>query len=267
MKKPLFAGLLAGLLGVCLMPALAMAQSAFDGTWKIDLNKLQMPKKPSVLLLHNGIYQCKTCVPAISIKADGTDQPVSGHPYFDMIAVKIVDAHTIQETEKQAGKVVSSSTTTVADDGKTAAFEFTDNNTNSAEPVTGKGTMTRVAKGPTGAHAVSGSWRTSGYGSVSDNALTRTYKVEGDNLSMSAPTGESFTARMDGSESAYNGDPGTTSVSLKKLGTHAIQETDKRDGKVVSVAKMTVGPDGQSMTIAIDDKLHGTTMSFVAMKQ
>ena len=157
--------------------------------------------------------------------------------------------------------------TTAADDGRAAAFEFTDSNTNKPEPVTGKGTMTRVAKGPVGAHATSGSWRTSGYGNVSDNALTRTYQVEGDSLNMSAPTGESFTARMDGSESAYRGDPGTTSVSLKKPGSHAIQETDTRDGTVISVAKMTVAPDGQSMTIAIDGKLHGTTMSFVAMKQ
>lgn len=267
MKKRSFAAVLASLLGLCLMPALALAQSAFDGTWKIDLNKLQMPKKPSVLLLQDGVYQCKTCVPAIRIKADGTDQPVSGHPYFDMMAVKVVDAHTIQETEKKSGKLVSSSSTTVSDDGKTAAFEFTDHSASSNEPVTGKGSMTRVAAGPAGAHAISGSWRTSGYGNVSDNALTRTYKVDGDSLSMNAATGESFTARMDGSEAPYSGDPGTTSVSLKKLGSHAIQETDKRDGKVISIAKMTVAPDGKSMTIAIDDKLHGTTMSFVAMKQ
>ena len=123
---------------------LAMAQSAFDGTWKIDLNKLKMPQKPSVLLLQNGTFQCTTCIPAIKVKADGTDQPGSGNPYFDMMAVKIVDDHTILETEKKAGKVVSDSTTTAADDGRAAAFEFTDNNTKNPEPVTGKGTMTRA---------------------------------------------------------------------------------------------------------------------------
>jgi hypothetical protein len=86
-------------------------------------------------------------------------------------------------------------------------------------------------------------------------------------LSMSAPTGESFTAKMVGTQAPYSGDPGTTSVSLKKLGTQAIQETDRRDRKVISIAKMTVAPDGKSMTIAVNDKLHGTTMSFVPMKQ
>lgn len=267
MKKPLFAALLAGLLGVGLMPALAIAQSAFDGTWKIDLKQMQMPKKPDVLLLQNGMYRCKTCVPPVSVKADGTDQPVTGHPYYDTVAVKVIDDHTVQETEKKDGKVVAQSTTTVAADGKTAAFEFTDNNANNPEPVTGKGTMTRVASGPAGSHAISGSWRTSGYGDVSDNALTRTYKVEGDSLSMNAPTGESYTAKMDGTDAPYHGDPGTTHVSVKKLGKHVMQETDKRDGKVVSVAKMTVSEDGRNMAITVNDKLHGSSMSFVAVKQ
>jgi len=46
-----------------------------------------------------------------------------------------------------------------------------------------------------------------------------------------------------------------------------MEETDKRDGKVISVARMTLSADGKGMTIAIDDKLHGTTMQFTAQKQ
>jgi hypothetical protein len=84
---------------------------------------------------------------------------------------------------------------------------------------------------------------------------------------MNAATGESYSAKMDGSEAPYKGDPGATTVSVKTLGKPVMQETDKRDGKVVTVAKMTVAPDGKSMTIAIDDKVHGTSMSFVALKQ
>lgn len=267
MNKSLVAVLLGALLGAGLMPAPALAQSAFEGTWKIDLKQVHMPKKPDVLLLQDVTYHCKTCAPPITVKADGSDQPVSGHPYFDTLAVKVVDDHAIQETAKKDGKLVSTSTTTVAADGKTATFEFTENRDSSTEPVTGNGTMQRVAKGPAGAHAISGSWRTESYGSVSDNALTRSYKVDGDIFSMSSPTGESYGAKMDGSDAPYKGDPGITTVAVKKLGPHAMQETAKRDGKVVSVAKMTVAPDGKSMTIAVDDKLHGSHMSFVAVKQ
>jgi hypothetical protein len=102
---------------------------------------------------------------------------------------------------------------------------------------------------------------------MSDNGLTMTYKVDGDNLNMSSPTGQSYSAKMDGTDSPYKGDPGTTSVSVKKLGKSTLQETDKRDGKVISVAKMAVSADGKSMNITVDDKLHGSSMSFVAMKQ
>jgi len=259
--------LLVGLLGVLLVPAVALAQSAFDGTWKVDLSKVSMPKKPDVLLLQNGMYDCKTCAPAIRIKADGEDHKVSGHPYFDMMAVKVVDDHTIQETQKKDGKVVATSKTVVAPDGKTATFEFTDSSNTNAEPVTGNGTMTRVAMGPKGSHAISGSWRTSNMGNVSDNGLTFTYKVDGDMVSMTTPTGQSYNAKMDGTDTPYKGDPGTTSVSVKKLGKNVMEETDKRDGKVISVAKMTVAPDGKKMTVAVDDKLRGTSMSYMAAKE
>jgi uncharacterized Zn-binding protein involved in type VI secretion len=259
--------LLAGLLGALLMPSVVMAQSSFDGTWKIDVSKAQMPKKPDVLLLQNGMYECKTCAPAITIKADGDDHPVTGHPYFDTMALKVVDDHTVEETQKKAGKVVATSKTVVAADGKTATFEFNDSSDTNAAPVTGNGTMTRVAAGPKGSHAISGSWRTTSYGNVSDNALTFTYKVDGDMLSMTSPTGQSYNAKLDGPDAAYAGDPGTTTVSVKKLGKNGIEESDKRNGKVISVAKMTVSADGKTMTIAVNDMLRGSTSSFVATKQ
>ncbi len=51
MKKSLSAGLC--LLLLC--PIGAMAEGPFDGTWKIDMSKVQMPKKPDVLLLKDGM--------------------------------------------------------------------------------------------------------------------------------------------------------------------------------------------------------------------
>ena len=255
------------LLGALLMPSTLMAQSAFDGTWKVDVDKVHTPKKPDVLLLENNMFECRTCVPPIKIKADGQDQPVVGNPYFDSMAVKVVDDHTVERTEKKAGKVVLTAQTTVAADGKTASFEFTDNTSSNGATVTGKGSMIRVAKGPAGSHAVSGSWRTASYGDVSDNGLSFTYTVAGDKVSMSTPTGQSYEATFNGADAPYRGEPGTTSVSVKKLGKNVIQETAKRYGKVTSISKMTVTADGKTMEIAVTDKLHGTTMSFVAVRQ
>jgi hypothetical protein len=65
--------LLVGLSVALLMPVLARAQSDFAGTWRIDLSKSVMSTKPDVFPLQNSIYQCKSCVPIIKIKADRQD--------------------------------------------------------------------------------------------------------------------------------------------------------------------------------------------------
>ena len=250
-----------------LMPALATAQSAFDGTWKFELTTAQFPKKPDVYLLQNGMYHCKTCVPTIDVKADGQDQKVSGHPYYDTVSIKVLDDRSIEETDKKNGKVVTTAKTSVSADGNTLMFEFSDSSNTNADPVTGKGEETRVAKGPAGSHAISGSWRMSKMDTLSQNALFVTFKVSDDSLAMTNQTGQNYTAKLDGTEAPYNGDPGTTSVSVKKTGPNTMDETDKRDGKVISIAHMTVSPDGKNMTFDIEDKLHGTTARFVAQKQ
>src|SRR3984957_11998582 len=82
-------------------PVLMLAQSAFDGTWKIDMNKAEFPKKPDVYLLQNGMYECNTCAPPVKVKADGQDQPVTGHPYYDTAAVTVISDHEIEETDKK----------------------------------------------------------------------------------------------------------------------------------------------------------------------
>jgi len=263
MKKLLCFGFVMSLL----TPVLALAQSAFDGTWKVDLSNVQFPQKPDVYLLQGGMYHCKTCAPPIDMKADGQDQKVTGHPYYDTMSVKVVDDRTIEEIDKKNGKTVATSKTSVSPDGNTLMFEFTDSSATNADPVTGKGEATRVAKGPAGSNAISGSWRASKMDTISDNGLLFTYKVEGDSLTMSNPTGQSYTAKLDGTEAPYKGDPGTTSVSVKRMDKNTIEETDKRDGKVISVGHITVAADGKSMTISIEDKLHGTSSKFVAAKQ
>ena len=255
------------LLTTLLMPTLGKAQSVFDGTWKVDMSTAKFPEKPDVYLLQNGMYQCKTCVPAVDVKADGQDHEVSGHPYYDMVNIKVVDDRTIEETDKKNGKLVATSKTRVSADGNTMMFEFTDSSATNADPVTGKGSETRVAKGPAGSHGISGSWKMAKLDSVSDNGLSITYKMSGDSLSMNTPTGQSYTAKLDGTEAPYKGDPGTTSVSVRKTGANTMEETDKRDGKVISVERLTVSADGKTMRIVADDKLHGTQSEVTATKQ
>jgi hypothetical protein len=250
------------------IPMSAAAQSVFDGTWKIDMNKVDFSKKPDVFLLQNGMYSCKTCSPPYEIKADGTDQSVTGHPYYDSVAIKVVNDHAIEETDKKNGKVVSTSSSTVSPDGNTVMFNFSDSsNTNGGPPVTGKGEATRVAKGPAGSNAISGSWRTTKIEGMSDNATVWTYKVSGDDITMTNPTGQSYTAKLNGTDAPMKGDPGITSVSVKAKGKDTLEETDKRDGKVIAVFKMTVAADGKTAKASVDDKLQNRTTDFDVTKQ
>jgi hypothetical protein len=257
---------LVGAFGLLLIPVFLQAQSAFDGTWKVDMNKVDFPKKPYVYLLQNGMYECKTCVPPIEVKADGMDHAITGHPYYDSVAIKVVNDHEIEETDKKDGKTVGTSTMMVSPDGKMMTFQFTDSSNTNAAPVTGKGENMRVgAKPPAGANMISGSWRTTKFESLSDNAITWTYKVNGDELTMTTPTGQSYMAKMDGTETPMKGDPGITTVSVKKMGDNAIEETDMRNGKVIGVMKATVS--GNTLTATYDDKLQGSSMKYTATKQ
>jgi hypothetical protein len=255
-------------LGALLVVLPAGAQSAFNGTWKIDMSKVDFSKKPDVFLLQGGMYSCKTCTPPYTVKADGTDQKVTGHPYVDTIAIKVVNDHEIQETDKKGGKVVATSTTTVSADGKTASFTFSDSSdTNGGPPVTGKGESVLVMKGPAGSHAVSGSWRMGKMDNLSDNTITWTYKVAGDELTMSSPTGQTYTAKVGGPDAPMKGDPGVSSVSVKMMGKNTLIETDKRDGKVISVMTLTLAADGKTAKGVGEDKLSGKSTSFSVVKQ
>lgn len=256
----------ASVVGALLLPAQAMADSPFDGTWKADASTANFPTKPDMFVLNGGMYDCKTCAPAYTVKADGTDQPVTGHPYYNTEAVKVVDDHTVQFTDKKDGKTVTTTTVTVAPDGKTSSFEFSDSSNTNGAPVTGKGTNKQVAAGPAGSHAISGSWILTSY-SGSDNGLTVTYKTDADMLTMTSPTGQTYTANMNGTEAPFKGDPGTTSVTVKKMGARTMMETDMRNGKVLDTLTSTVSKSGTTMHVSYYDSLHRRTTTYQATKQ
>jgi len=249
---------------VLLLPAAAWAQSPFDGTWKVNLSSAQFSQKPDTFELKNGQYTCSTCIPEISVKADGTDQKVPGAKGYDTLAVKQVDDRSIQYTRKLNGKIVSESTDTVSADGKTLDIKFRDYPPQ-GEPVTGSATASRVGTAPAGAHAASGSWRTSKVESVSEHAMLVTFKVTQDGVSMSNRTGESYDAKFDGKDYPVKGDRAGGTVSLKRLGQNSIEETYKQDGKPVAVNELTVA--GKILKIVSKDPRRGTTVSYTADKQ
>jgi hypothetical protein len=252
---------LAALLAATFVAAPALAAGPIDGTWKADLKSAQMPKKPDVYSLQNGVFTCSSCIPAVRVAADGRLHPVRGHSYYDAMAIKVVDPHTIAMMEAKAGKTVFTMTEKV--NGTRLSFHFHD--MTSPKPVDGAGTEVRVAAGPAGSHAVSGSWRNTSMDSMTDAGLTVTFRTTSDTVRMSSPTGVSYEARIGGPYVPIHGDPGGTSASVSRVNATTLRETDKRGGKVVGVTTMAVA--GRTMTTTVEDKVQGTTMTYKSYRQ
>jgi len=256
--------LLASLLGIIAGPALAA--SPFDGTWKIDVGKVTPPSKPNAYLLQDGKFSCRSCAAPFSIPADGAAHAISGDPYVDSVAIRIVDPKTIVETETKAGKTQWVYTMTVSNDGRTMTSVMLDTSAPNGVPAHGTAHETRTEDAPAGAHAISGAWRSTSYEGYSDSAIVFTLKTDGDSFSFSQPTGQSYTATLGGPAVPYNGDPGITMVSVARSGPDTIVETDMRDGKVVSTNTMKTH-DGKTMTATLVDTVRNSHQALTATKQ
>jgi hypothetical protein len=245
--------------------ATAFAQSPFDGTWVSDLGAAQFSKKPHTYVLNKGMYTCSTCVPKISVKADGQDQAVSGSNYFNTVAIHEVDANTMEEVDKKDGKTMYKDTFAVSADGKTLTDKFEDDSED--KPVTGEMIFSRIDKGPAGSHAMSGSWRTEKMANVSSNGITVTLQSTPNGMKMSDNNGQSYDVKFDGKDYPIQGDPGNTMISLKKVDANTMEETDKRNGKVVYTARITVSADGKTITYVGHDRERDRTSTFVLNKK
>ena len=234
-----------------LAPSLSLAQSVFDGTWRPDPQKPAPDQPPDELVLMNGQYECQSCKPPYRIAADGRDHEVKGSPYYDSLSISIVDARTVIKTAKRRGTTVASIKEVVSADGSSRT---------QAQTITGMAprtvvfasTYSRVAAGPSGSHALSGTWREL-QGDLVNHEEDTTYKISHGTLSMSDHFGRSFSAKLDGTEAPYKGDPEFTSVSLRMINSRTIQESDLKDGKVVKIDTWTIRPDGKTMHVRFDD--------------
>ena len=247
-----------------LIPAVALAKSPFDGTWKTRLDSYQFSGKPDVYDVSNGMYDCKSCAPPFKIKADGTDQPVPDHAYVDLESVKIVNAATVEITDKKAGKVISIQTFTVSADGSKFTAKFT--SYVGEKPFSGSISEKRVGPAAAGAHALSGSWMQDSIADMSDVARTVRLESTSNGLKM-IWNGQTTDAKFDGKEYPTVGDPGKTMVTLKKVSDSQLEETDRRQGKVFDIIVWSVASDGKSITYEDTDPVHGTKTTSVLEKQ
>lgn len=239
------------LLGFVFASPSRAAQSLFEGTWRPDPETYSPTRAPDVVELTHGTYDCQSCSPPYKIKADGHDQPVGGNPYYDSLSIVTVDKHKVTKTAKKDGKVMAESEITVSSDGKTK----TERQTlyfMAPRPIEMTTHSSRLSAGAQGSHAVSGTWRMTD-GEVSNHAEDTIFHVTDDSLQMSDRMGRSFAAKLDGTDAPYRGSDEFTSVSLRVIDSHTLEESDKRDGKVVKISLWSVASDGKTMHVRFDD--------------
>lgn len=235
---------------------IASAQSPFDGTWVLDP---PMPQKPIEYLLANGMFHCSECIANVEVKADGIDHKIAETDYWDTLKVRPLDARSVEIIAKKADKTMYVEFATVSPDGSTLTQVIKDST--EADTVTIETLAHRVEKGPPASHAISGSWQA--YQTKrSDNGSSIIYKCTKEGFSGETPLGEKYAAKFDGKFYPVEDDPGHTLVAAKLLNPSTVELTHKRNDKVVSVARMTVAPDGKTIHVVFENKDAGTTTNF-----
>jgi hypothetical protein len=228
----------------------------------MKMDTLQFSGPPEDYLIDHGMYHCLSCVPRVDVETDGIDHRVIGHPY-DTLAVRIVDSRSVKFSMKKAGKPTFECTETVSLDGQTMTEEFT--NTSEAETITGKAGFTRVGKGPLGPHALSGKWTMQTVKNATRAGTLTTYKSTEAGMRISDGS-QSYEAKFDGKDYPADKD-GHSTVSLKVIDEYTIEETDKQDGKVMTVARMTISREGMLMAVDSSDMQRGGRMTYTAVKR
>jgi hypothetical protein len=247
-----------------LAPAAAFAGSAFDGTWKLRTESVKTTGKADQIQVLDGTYTCASCVPEVKVKADGSDQKVEGHDYYDTVAVTVVSPSSIHIVEKRGGKLSASVSYEVSTDGNTLTGKFQDYN--GGQVATGTFTETRRAAAPPGSHRVSGSWQPGPLHDANDAVRTVAYQMTNDQFSMHY-NGQSYNAKFDGKGYPVHNDPGNTQVKLKKLNDHTVEETDSRQGKVTDEIRIAAASDGKTLEVTDNDVIHHQITTYMLDKQ
>jgi len=243
------------------LPGSLWAQSLFDGTWIIESDATKVSDRPEMYTLDRGRFCCVQT--NLSIKADGLDHKVAKGPYVDTEKVRVVDDRTVEVVVKKAGKVMFTTTFVVSEDRDKLTAATKD--TTEAEAVFLETLYQRVQKGPTGAHALSGSWR--GYKTKkSANGSIITYKCTDEGFSAETPLGEKYYGKFDGKFYPTEDDPGHTLAAVKRIDTNTVELTQKREGKITGVLRLTVSADGKFIH-GVFERKDGVSNSFEMRKQ
>jgi hypothetical protein len=92
--------------------------------------------------------------------------------------------------------------------------------------------------------------------------MTTVIKVVGNQMTMTSPGGNSFTARFDGKLYPVKGKSFFNQVALKRINADTIEVIDLRNGRIVERDKLTV--HGNTLNVAAKQEPSGALTTYVA---
>ena len=213
------------------------AADPFCGTWSFVSRRVDPPTKLTYEVADNKLHFKSTAGTDETTPIDGADHPVAGAD--QTAAVRRIDERTLETTYKAAGKATARNTRKVSADGKEMTFQ-----------VAGQSTTTiydRVGAPVAGADPFAGEWV---YNPDKSNepvqkevrleckdGLVRRFSEKGDIV---------WEAKLDGS--AHQGPRQT--ITARRVDPNTVETTTT--GQVKIMTRITVSPDGETMTYTAD---------------
>ena len=233
-----FACLLAGTLWA--------ADDPFCGKWKVNMEKSKF-SGDQVKIQDRGGNKYKWTVGNISdtITYDGTDQPVN---FGRTISMTPEGTNHWKMVIKKDGRLLSSMTHTISDDGKTQTIKGAD-----TKPDGTTSDFNVVWKKVGGGSGWEGTWEETDVKFTSPDEWN-IEPYDGEGLTFNTPAyQDTLSMKFDGKdyeEKGPNVAPGSMS-SGKRVSAHTLEVTDKVKGEVLDHTKYEVSPDGKTLTLTI----------------
>jgi hypothetical protein len=220
----------------------------FCGKWKLNTEKSQFTGE-QIKIQNLGGDKYKWTVGNVSdtIAYDGTDQPVH---FGRTISMTPDGTNNWKMVIKKDGRVLSSMTHMISDDGKTQTIKGTD-----TKPDGTTSDFNAVWKKTSGGSGWGGTWEESDLKFTSPDEWDISL-YEGDGLSFNTPALQDvLNMKFDGKDYEEKGPdvaPGSMS-SGQRVNAHTLDVTDKVKGQVMDHTKYQVSPDGKTLTLIVHE--------------
>lgn len=228
------------------------ADNPFIGDWKLNSAMSRMPDEMKVESKGGNTYSFDFGGGAETIVVDGTDQP--GGYGGTTLSVRADAPDTWIVERKKDGRLLLRGTWKLSQDGNTLTDFY-----RQFEQDGSTLSMDYVYQRNGGGSGFAADWQ-SIKETMNSPFHLQVKAYEGDGLSFITPAEhETKNVKLDGKDYPIEGS--ARSLSVRQTDEHTLEMTEKRSGENVDTRKITVSPDGKTLTMTIN--LPGQTKPYV----